>query len=383
MEKKICKRCIQDETFPGITFDNNGICNYCHLHDELCEIFPNDERGTKKLNQIIENIKKQSKNKEFDCVVGISGGRDSIYLLYNAVKVWNLRVLAVYYDDSFGNPIAIDNMKKAIEKLKVKFINVKYPLELACELKRDFLRASVPELNIGTDIAIATALYSTAYKYKIKNILIGQSFRTEGINPLEWSFFDGKYLNSVHKIFGKIPLPKWTPENPTYNLGLKEIFFYTVLKGIKTFTPNYYINYIRKDAEQIIKNELDWVYPGAHYFDDLYHSFIAYIHRIKFNININITGDSALIRSGQMTREDGLERLKKPYHIENDKIIEDCLKKINISQKEFDEIMKLPLKTFMDYNTSYNMIKLLKYPIKIASLLNIVPNITYKKYFEF
>ena len=84
-----------------------------------------------------------------------------------------------------------------------------------------------------------------------------------------------------------------------------------------------------------------------------------------------------------MTREDGLERLKKPYHIENDKIIEDCLKKINISQKEFDEIMKLPLKTFMDYNTSYNMIKLLKYPIKIASLLNIVPNITYKKYFEF
>ena len=79
----------------------------------------------------------------------------------------------------------------------------------------------------------------------------------------------------------------------------------------------------------------------------------------------------------------GLERLKKPYHIENDKIIEDCLKKINISQKEFDEIMKLPLKTFMDYNTSYNMIKLLKYPIKIASLLNIVPNITYKKYFEF
>ena len=382
MEKQICTRCIQDETFPGITFDDNSICNYCHLYDELCKIFPNDERGTQKLNKIIEDIKLQSKNKEFDCVVGVSGGRDSIYLLYNAVKVWKLRVLAVYYDDSFGNPIAIDNMKKAVDKLNVKFIKVKYPLELVYELKRDFLRASVPELNMGTDIAIATALYSTAYKYNIKNILMGHSFRTEGINPLKWSFFDGKYLKTVHNMFGKIPLSKWTPENPTYNLGLKEMFFYTILKGIRTFTPNYYINYIRKEAEEIIKQELDWIYPGAHYFDDLYHSFIAYVHRTKFHINLNINSDSTLVRSGQMTRQEALVRLSKPYHIENDKIIEDCLRKINVSQKEFDEIMKLPLKTFIDYNTSYNMIKLLKYPIKIASLLNIIPSITYKKYFE-
>jgi len=128
---------------------------------------------------------------------------------------------------------------------------------------------------------------------------------------------------------------------------------------------------------------LDWIYPGAHYFDDLYHSFISYVHRIKFNINLNIINDSALIRSGQMTRQEGLERLSKPYHIENDKIIEDCLRKINVSQEEFNEIMKLPLKTFKDYDTNYNMIKILKYPVKIAAQLNIVPSVTYKKYFEF
>lgn len=383
IEQQVCTKCIQNETVPGISFDDKGVCNYCHLHDELCKIFPNDDRGSEKLKQIIDNIKLQAKNKEFDCVVGISGGRDSIYLLYNAVKVWKLRVLAVHSDDWFDNPIATENMKKAVEKLKVKFVNVKYPLELACELKRDFLKASTPDLNMGTDIAIATALYATAYKYGVKNILIGQSFRTEGIKPLEWAFFDGKYLKTVHNMFGKISLPKWTPENPTYNLDLREMFFYTVVKGIKTFTPNYYINYIRKEAEEIIKKELDWVYPGAHYFDDLYHSFIAYVHRTKFHINMNINSDSALIRSGQMTRQEGLERLTKPYHIENDKVIEDCLKKINVSQKEFDEIMKLPLKTFRDYNTSYNMIKMLKYPIKIASKLNVVPKVVYKKYFEF
>ena len=383
MSKQICTRCIQDETVPGISFDDNGVCNYCHLHDELCEMFPNGEKGTKQLNKIIKNIKQQSKNKEFDCVVGISGGRDSIYLLYNAVKVWKLRVLAVHSNDYFDNPIATENMRKAVEKLNIKFINVCYQKELAYELKRDFLKASVPDLNMGTDIAIATALYSTAYKYGIKNIFIGQSFRTEGIKPLEWSFFDGKYLKTVHNMFGEIPLPKWTPENPTYNLDLKEMFFYAVLKGIKTFTPNYYINYVRKEAEEIIKNELDWVYPGAHYFDDLYHSFIAYVHRVKFHINLNINSDSALVRDGQLTREEALDRANKPYHIENDKVIEDCLKKINVSQLDFDKIMKLPLKTFKNYNTSYNIIKMLKYPIKMASTLNIVPKVVYKKYFEF
>lgn len=383
MAKQICTRCIQDNSVPGISFDTNGICNFCYLHDELCEMFPNDERGTQKLNKIIKDIKKQSKNKEFDCVIGISGGRDSIYLLYNAVKVWQLRVLAVHSNDHFDNPIATENMKKAVEKLNVKFVNVCYPKELACELKRDFLKASVPDLNMGTDIAIATALYSTAYKYGIQNIFIGQSFRTEGIKPLEWSFFDGKYLKTVHNMFGKIPLPKWTPENPTYNLDLKEIFYYTFIKGIKTFTPNYYVNYVRKDAQEIIKKELGWVYPGAHYFDDLYHSFIAYVHRVKFHINLNMNSDSALVRDGQMTREEALDRANKPYHIENDKVIEDCLKEINVSQLEFDKIMKLPLKTFRNYNTSYNIIKMLKYPIKMASTLNIVPKVVYKKYFKF
>lgn len=383
MSGQVCRRCIQDERVPKITFDKEGVCNYCHLHDELCEIFPNDEKGEQKLKSIIDKIKLESKNKEFDCVVGVSGGRDSIYLLYNAVKVWGLRVLAVHSDDWFDNPIATENMRKAVEKLKVKFISVKYPFELACELKRDFLKASVPDLNMGTDIAIATSLYSMAYKYEIKNILLGQSFRTEGIKPLEWSFFDGKYLKTVHNQFGSIPLGKWTPENPGYNLNTKELFYYTVIKGIKTFTPNYYINYIRKDAEKIIQDELEWVYTGAHYLDDLYHSFITYVHRIKFNMCLNINSDAALVRSGQMSREQGIKRSNEIYHIEKQEIIEECLKRINVSQTELEKFMKLPIKTFRDYDTSYNTIKMFKYPIKFLSKLDVVPKITYKKYFEF
>ena len=126
MGKQICTRCVQDETVPGITFDNNGVCNHCHLHDELCKIFPNDEIGIQKLNKIIKNIKRNTKNKEFDCIVGISGGRDSIYLLYNAVKVWKLRVLAVHCDDGFDNNIAVNNMKKAVTQVTAFFISERF-----------------------------------------------------------------------------------------------------------------------------------------------------------------------------------------------------------------------------------------------------------------
>lgn len=383
MNTQICTRCVQNETVPGIKFDANGVCNFCHLHDELCKIYPNDETGRQRLENIFSDIKAKAKNKEFDCIVGISGGRDSTYLLYNAVKTWKLRVLAVHSDDWFDNPIATENMKKAVEKLKVKFISVRYPKELAMELKRDFLKASVPDLNMGTDIAIATSLYGTAVKYDIKAILIGQSFRTEGIKPLPWSFFDGKYLKSVHNIFGSIPLGKWTPEDPGYNLGLKELFYYTVIKQIKTILPNYNFNYVRKDAEEIIKNELGWIYTGAHYFDDLYHSLIKYVHRVKFNADLNMNSDSALVRSGQMDRETALKRTKEIYHIEKQDVIEECIKRIGMSRQEFESIMKWPVKSFKDYDTSYNTIKLCKYPIKILSSMNLVPSITYKKYFDF
>lgn len=383
MQKQVCTRCVQNETVPGIKFDKNGVCNFCHLHDDLCKIYPNDEVGQKRLENIIKDIKIKAQNKEFDCIVGVSGGRDSTYLLYNAVKNWKLRVLAVHSDDWFDNPIATENMRKAVAKLGVKFISIRYPKELAMELKRDFLKASVPDLNMGTDIAIATSLYGTAVKYGIKAILIGQSFRTEGIKPLPWSFFDGKYLKSVHNQFGNIPLGKWTPEEPGYNLGLKELFYYTVIKQIKTILPNYYINYVRKDAEEIITKELGWVYTGAHYFDDLYHSLIKYIHRVKFGVDLNMNSDSALVRSGQMDREVALQRTKQIYHIEKKEVIEECLKRINVSQETFERIMRLPVKSFKDYETSYNTIKMCKYPIKILAQLNLVPSITYKKYFEF
>ena len=378
---RICTRCSQDSTIPGISFDENGVCNFCDFHDRLEKIFPNGNEGRAILDKLFRKVKKEGKGKKYDCIAGISGGRDSVYLLYCLVKVWGLNPLAVHFNDGFDNPVAGENMVNACNILGVDLRTITSDWREAKALKIDFLKASTPDLNMGTDIGIASSLYSVAYKEKVKYIFIGQSFRTEGIKPLTWSFFDGDYLKNVHNQFSEQPLRPWKADNPGFNFTYKELFYYSFVKGIKTFTPFYYWDYVRIDAEEIIKSELNWVYPGAHYFDDLYHSMIKYVHRIKFNIDLNMNSDAALVRSGQMEREQAIERAHSIYKIEDERIIDLCVKRLALSKEQFDSYLALPPKTFLDYKTSYNVIKRLKFPIKIASKLNIIPKVAYYKYF--
>jgi hypothetical protein len=374
---------VQDTTVPGIKFDKDGICNFCHSHAELEEIFPNDEKGAQYLEKLFDKMRSEGKGKPYDCVIGISGGRDSTYLLWCAVKVWGLRPIAVHFNDGFDNPVAGENMLRAVEKLDVKLITITSDWREGKDLKITFLKASTPDLNLGTDIGIASSIYSIAHKENIKHILIGQSFRTEGIKPLSWAFFDGDYLRSVQRQLGKIKLRPWKASDAGFNFGTRELFYYSILKGIKTYMPFYYYPYIRSEGQEIITRELGWVYPGAHYFDDLYHSLIKYIHRVKFNIDMNMNSDSALVRSGQLEREVALIRKHGIYAIEDPKVIDLCIKRLGMTQEEFDGYMSLPVKTFRDYKTSYPLIRFLRFPIWLCCQLHIIPKITYYKYFKF
>lgn len=382
LHEQVCSRCVQDTSVPGISFNSKGECNFCELHDKMTQLFPNDERGEAYLKKTFDAIKKENKHKKYDCIVGISGGRDSTYLIYKVVKDWGLRPLAVHFNDGFDNPVGGENMINAVKKLGVELRTITSDWREAKDLKISFLKASTPDLNLGTDIGIASSLYGMAHKEGLKHILIGQSFRTEGVKPLSWSYFDGDYLRNVQKDFGSVKLKPWTANEPNFNLGIKELFYYTAIKGIKTITPFYYHNYVRKDAEAIITKELDWVYTGAHYFDDLYHSLIKYVHRVKFNIDLNMNSDSALVRSGQLDRTTARERAHSIYKIESERIIDLCVKRLGITHEEFQSYLALPPKTFRDYKTSYNYIRLAKLPIYVMSRLNLVPKVAYDKYFN-
>jgi N-acetyl sugar amidotransferase len=381
MEYKICSRCIIDTSVPAVKFNEKGECNFCKIHDMLDKRFPLNEESRQRFKKLVDKIKVKGGKSKYDCVVGISGGRDSTYTLY-LLKQLGLRLLAVHFNDGFGNPVAGENMKKASKKLNIDLLTVTSDWRESKDLKLAFLKASTPELELGSDIGIATALYGTALKENVNYIILGQSFRTEGIFPLEWNYMDGTYLKNVHRMFGKVPLKKWKPERPGFNLGIYHIFYYMALKGIKTIPILYYIDYVRKNAEKIIKKELDWVYTGAHYYDDLYQSLMTYVYRVKFKIDRRKINYSALIRSGQMSKDEALERVKETYVIEDPKVIELCIKRLGLTRKEFDKYVEEPVKTFRDYPTSYSYIKGMKLPIKILSKLNILPGTTYAKYFE-
>ncbi|MCB9204947.1 MAG: N-acetyl sugar amidotransferase [Flavobacteriales bacterium] len=377
---KQCTRCVADSTIPGIQFDTNDWCSLCDFHDKLDAIYPENNLSLIKLEKRLKKIRESGKNKPYDCIIGISGGRDSTYLLYVAVQKWNLRPLAVHFNDGFDNPVAGENMLNAVKKLGVELRTITSDFRECKDLKIVDLKASTPLLNNGTDVGIGAALYGVAYQEKIKTILYGQSFRTEGIRPLAWAYFDGDHLRALHKQFGTYPLSPWKPEKPGYNLGIKEMLFYT-FNGIKTFAPFYLYPYDRGRADEILKKELDWVYPGAHYFDDLYWSLITYIHRVKFNIDFRRIAYSALVRSEQMNRDAALDLIAKPYVIEDEKVIQLCIKRLGLSRDEFDSFLKAPPKNFWDYPNSYALLRAGKIPIWVLSRLGFITKVAYEKYF--
>lgn len=371
----VCKRCIMDTSTSFISFDKDGICNYCKIHDEMEKEFKIGSFDVIK-NQIV----KKGKKKKYNCVIGVSGGRDSTYTVYLARKI-GLRPLLVHFNDGFGNPQAGKNIMNIIKKTNYKLITITSDWNQSKDIKIACLKASIPELHLGTDIGIMSSLYSVADRNNIKFILTGTSFRTEGIAPLDWNFMDGKYLKDIVKKHGTIRIKKLSKDQQRFNLTLKEMCYYAIFKRIKNIPIIYYFDYNLNEVDKIIENEFNWVSPGEHYFDDLYQSLLNYVHRKKFKFEFRRFNFSALIRSGQLDRNQALEKIKNVSLIEKKEIIDLSLKRLNLTKNDLDLYISKKPTDFRSFNTSYNLIKLLKYPIKILSKFNVLHPATYQKFF--
>lgn len=344
--------------------------------------FPLQGNSGADISKIVREIKNRKVKGEYDCICGISGGRDSMYTLYYLKKILKLNPLAVHFNDGFGNPTAGHNMVVGCDILGIRLITITSDWRESKDIRLAFLKASTPDLGTATDIGIATALFGVATKENIKHVIIGQSFRTEGIAPLLWNYLDGKYVKNVLQTHGTKKFRSWKPSDPGFNLGMKEVFFYTVLKRIKTIPILYFLNYERKEVDKILEEKLKWKNTGAHYFDDLYQSLMTHVLRLKFNIDRRLFNYSALVRSNQMTREIALEKVQSKYNIEDPEIIRLCLKRLGLTEKEFKTLLdKVPL-TFLDYNNNFKIIKLFKPVVYILSKLNYLPSSTYLKYFK-
>ncbi len=374
--QKTCSRCILDSSIPGIRFDDSGICNYCKIHDELEKQYPMNELGQQKLNQLVEEIKRRGKNNKYDCIVGVSGGTDSTYTLYMAKKL-GLRPLAVHFDNGWDSEIAINNMKNAVKRLDVDLKTIAVDWEEFKDIQIAFLKSSTPDVEVPTDLAIHAVLYRVAAQEGVQYRIAGHSFRNEGLAPLEWCYMDGRYIKAVHKLFGKLELKRFP------NLSISDLFYYIFVKRIKAVYPLEYIDYRKEEAKKILEKELDWTDYGGHHFESTYTRFVAsYLLPKKFGIDKRKIEFSAYIRSGQMRREEALEKMKElPISEEQaEKDRKYVINKLELTEEEFEKIMSAEPKTFRDYPTYYPVIRALRGPIKLACKFNVLPVTFYEKF---
>ncbi len=339
-----------DTTDREIEFDENGVCNHCKsaqkkLHDR--NFYLDKETKKKLLVQKINEIKEKGKNKQYDCVIGVSGGVDSTFLAYE-VKKLSLKPYAFHIDNGWNSKIAEKNIENISKKLSIKLHRYKVNWNEFKDLQISFLKASVPDLEIPTDHALLALLLKIAENNNINYIISGSNIASESILPRTWAYghMDWKYVKNIHKKFGKVKL------NDFYHYTMYDYVNYRILKNIKTIQILNYIDYNKEEAKKIIKKELDWEDYGSKHHESIYTRFVqAYILPKKFDIDKRKAHLSSLICSGQITREEALKEMKKniypPEKIKEDKQF--VLDKLEISEKEFNQLLSLPPKSFLDY----------------------------------
>jgi N-acetyl sugar amidotransferase len=373
---QICSKTIIDTSVPGVRFDEEGVSNYCKIFDNLAEAYPRGDPGMKEWLQIVREIKSTSKRRKYNCIIGVSGGTDSSYLMHVA-KEFDLNPLVVNLDNGWNSETSYSNILKLTKKLEFDLETYVIDYEEIKDLLLCYMKASLPWIDNPTDLAIQSILYKIANKEHVKYILLGNDFRSEGKQPTEWTYSDNRQLKFLHKKFGKTKLK-------TYPLlGLIELNYLSFIKGIKMISVYHYISYQKSGAQKFLNEKYDWNYYGEHHHENLFTKFaIAYWLPKKFNIDKRIITYSAQILSGEISRDEALKKISEQPFKETDvkRDIEYVIKKLGLTDTEFREILNKPNRTFLEYPSYYPVIKNL---IKIVrpwatSVLKVKPKIFFE-----
>lgn len=371
-----CNLGIWDNSVPGIHFDRNGISNYARIQQHLMKDYPLGEQGKAEWLNLSESIKRKGKSRQYDCIIGVSGGTDSSYLLHLA-KEYGLRPLAVNLDNGWSSDIAVKNIKKITTALNIDLETYVIDYEEIKDILRSFVRSGFPWIDVPSDMAIQAILYKIARREKVKYILVGNDFRSEGKQPTEWTYGDLKLLRFIHNKYGVVRLKTY----PVLSyLGLVYLGY---LLGIKLISPYNYLAYDKESAREFLINEYKWEYYGEHHHENLFTKWvISYWMYEKFGIDKRIITYSAQILNGKMSREDALEIISHPpYHketIEQETLF--VLKKLGMTMSEYETIWKSSNMSLKDYPSYYPVIY--KFARAIAPLLKHIVLVKPKIFYE-
>jgi len=337
-----------DTSDPEIVFDADGVCNHCtaaleRMRRQLLE--PAEREAA--LQSLVEKIKVEGHGKEYDCIIGVSGGVDSTTTAYH-VKRLGLRPLAVHFDNGWDSELAVDNIKKTLDMLKIELFTHVVDWEEFRDLQLAFLKSSTPNCEIPTDHGISALLFQMAKRMKTRFILSGSNLATEAIMPYAWTYFaqDLKHIKAIHRRFGRLPLRTM----PTISLvNYLQLVFIDRIRQIPFLN---YIVYDKDEAKLLLSREIGWRdYGGKHYESIWTRFFQGYYLPVKFGFDKRRPHYSSMICSGAMTRDEALRELDKDRY-EKDLLEQDMqfvMKKYGMTLAQFEDIMKAPAKRHEDF----------------------------------
>ena len=348
-----CTRCLFDASVPGIQFDAVGRCNYCLLHETMELQYPVGTAGAHILDRVVQKMKTAGKGKRFDCIVGVSGGCDSSYLVYKMVE-YGLRPLAVHFDNTWNSPIATSNIFNVLGALDVELWTHVVDNKEYDDIYRSFMLAGVRDVDAPTDIGLMATLYRAAERHDIRYIVEGHSFRTEGICPSGWLYMDGRYISSVHEMFGTVPMRTFP------NMPLWSFLKWAVLKRFQRIRPLYYLDYDETATRAFLSREFGWEWYGGHHLENrftaFYHNFLL---PTRFGIDGRTVSLAALVRRGELEREKALAMLDSPPVVDPE-LLSLVKKRLGFDDEEFERVMALPRRSHRDYPTYERTFRLSK-----------------------
>jgi N-acetyl sugar amidotransferase len=356
-EVQVCTRCVMDTTDSKIFFDSNGVCDHCHTFDkDIAPHWDTSSEGWKKISRIAEEIKRAGAGKEFDCIIGMSGGIDSSYLVYLAKEKLGLRPLVFHVDAGWNSQQAVNNIEQIVERLGLDLYTEVIDWEEMKDLQLSFFKSGVPHIDTPQDHAFFATMYKFANKYGIKHILTGGNYSTECIrNPLEWMYFqsDARQIKDIHRKFGAKKLKNF----PLTNILWHKVYL-PYVKGIKLYRPLDFMPYNKEEATQFLVDNFGYQRYAQKHFESRFTKFYeSYWLPEKFGFDTRKVQFSSLILTGQMTREEALDKLRtRAYDSETIKDdFEYIANKLGISVEELQSYFEAPNKTYKDYKNQQSI----------------------------
>ncbi len=368
-----CTRCLFDARIPEITFDRLGMCSYCDLHDQMAEQFPIGEAGQRNLERLVNSIKASGKSKQFDCILGVSGGCDSSYLLHELVSR-GLRPLAVHFDNTWNSQTATSNIYLMLDQLDVPLETYVVDNREYDDIYRSMFKAGVPEFDSPTDIALKAVCLRAAETHQVKYLIEGHSFRTEGVAPLGYMYFDGRYIKGIHQRFGEMPMKTYP------NMDIWKFLRWSTISNIRRVRPLYSIDYQKEYVKQFLSREYGWEWYGGHHLENQLTAFHhTYYLPQRFGLDLRFVELSGRVRSNQLTRGEAEEEYMVGPRVDPE-LVSMVKKRLGFSSTEWNDLMDAPLRYFVDFPTYRKVFRVLRPLFWILYRLERVPKTFYEKF---